>query len=266
MKSDWGISSGPPRVFASSRPFPLCYMPFFFFQLLPVSGWGCRRSVHRMLSPPSRLARAPRSSHQLVTWRSAAALTPPPPRDRRPRPQSAGAARRLPPDEPDEPDAPASCNLSTQQAPLRTTPRRQPTDEPARGSARGWARPAPPGMFCTPRGSYSASSLLTARRVEQRELSARAAAAEAAEAEARLPQHVRSPGAACIPPSPWSVACSPVHCGRNQPGVVPAALNTVPPRCSRRTRCACSILRSTGGAREQCTLLACGARTIAAGP
>ena len=105
----------------------------------------------------------------------------------------------------------ADCNLPTQQAPLRTTPRRQPADEPARGSARGWARPAPPGMFCTPRGSYSASSLLTARRVEQRELSARAAAAEVAEAEARLPQHVRSPDAACNPQSKWSVACSPVH-------------------------------------------------------
>lgn len=188
--------------------------PFPFLHALKTSGCrtgsgGCRRSVHRMLSPPSRLARAPRSSHQLVTWRSAAALTPPPPRDRRPRPQSAGATRRLPPDEPTM--AHADCNLPTQQAPLRTTPRRQPADEPARGSARGWARPAPPGMFCTPRGSYSASSLLTARRVEQRELSARAAAAEVAEAEARLPQHVRSPDAACNPQSKWSVACSPVH-------------------------------------------------------
>ena len=138
-----------------------------------------------MLPPPSRLARAPRSSHQLVTWRSAAALTPPPPRARRPRPQSAGVARRLPPEQPETPEhpettrAPASCGLSTQQAPPRT-PRRSPPDEPARGWTRPSPRSAPPGMFCTPRGSYSASSLLTAQRAGQRELAARAEAAEAA--------------------------------------------------------------------------------------
>ena len=150
-----------------------------------------------MLSPPRRLARAPRSSHQLVTWRSAAALTPPPPRARRPRPQSAGATRRLPPARPD--DAPASCGVPTQQVPPRT-PRWSPPDEPGRGWTRPVGRPAPPGMFCTPRGSFSASSLLTARRVGQRELSARAAAAEAAEEEACWPQYVRSPDAASNPP------------------------------------------------------------------
>jgi len=52
-------------------------------------------------------------------------------------------------------------------------------------------------MFCTPR-AYSASSLLTAQRVGQRELAARAAVAEAAEAaeeKARWPQHLLSPAA-----------------------------------------------------------------------
>jgi len=167
-----------------------CYS--FTLQKIPLQALGAR-----MLSPPSRLARAPRSSHQLVTWRSAAALTPPPPRARRPRPQSAGATRRLPPARPD--DAPASCGVPTQQVPPRT-PRWSPPDEPGRGWTRPVGRPAPPGMFCTPRGSFSASSLLTARRVGQRELSARAAAAEAAEEEACWPQYVRSPDAASNPP------------------------------------------------------------------
>ena len=150
-----------------------------------------------MLSPPSGLARAPRSSHQLATWRSAAALTDAAAdagraltphtdaadrrRTRRPRLQSAHAATRLPPERPA-----ASCGAPT--------PRRPPTDEPVRGRTRPAGRHAPPGMFCTPR-AYSASSLLTAQRVGQRELAARAAAAEAAEAaeeKARWPQHLLS--------------------------------------------------------------------------